>query len=407
MKKVIEVDNVGKKLCRSIKRGILYGISDSVRMGLGFPPPDLHTLRKDEFWALRNVSFNVGQGETVGLIGGNGSGKTTLLRLINGIYPLSEGKVTVRGRVAPLIGVGAAFHAHLSGRENIEINAALLGMSRQELKQALDSIVDFAEIPQSLGAPLASYSTGMIVRLGFAIAVHCNVDIILADEILAVGDVAFQAKCLKKISELRNKGVSTILVSHDMERILAHCDRALLVSNGKLLYNGEPLEGVNQYKNIHPQKVEDKHGKIVVSGIGGVEVINLELQSDDREDEVIYPSKDGSLVVKLKIENSGINRRVKVRTSIRASKFSAEPVFVSDALADDFELNLEKGSSTLECRLQQLNFINAKLSLDIQIRCSETNEVLYWVSQVPISSRSSKPPAGFLTYPTQFELRKT
>ena len=404
MSAIIEVDGVGKKLCRSLKRGIFYGLSDSLRMGLGFSLPSSTKLRKEEFWALKDISFSVNPGETIGLVGSNGSGKTTLLRLINGIYPLTEGKITIRGQVAPLIGVGAAFHPHLSGRENIAINAALLGMSRQELRKVLDAIVEFAEIRHSLGAPLASYSSGMKIRLGFAIAVHCNIDIILADEILAVGDAAFQAKCLKKISDLRKQGVSTLLVSHDTEVILAHSSRVVLLDKGSFQFSGDPSEGIAKYRALRPGEALVKDGREIVTGISGISVSEV-IMDPKKSDGLAFVSEEGSLRIKLCLLNQGEERAVVFRVSVRAPLVCAEPIFTNDS--DLCSYPLQRGSSELECKLTGLNIKNIELSVDVQIRCKKTDEMLYWISRLPVQTQRSKSLTGFLNYETKVELKQT
>ncbi len=190
------VEHVSKKYCKSLKRSMFYSLSDISRNMLGFGSHPSR-LRRDEFWALDDVSFEVKRGETLGLVGPNGAGKSTMLKMLNGIFWPDKGRITVRGRVGALIEVGAGFHPLLSGRENIYVNAAILGMGKKEVDRKFDSIVAFADIGDFLDAPVKHYSSGMFVRLGFAVAVHCDPDILLVDEVLAVGDTAFQSKCLR------------------------------------------------------------------------------------------------------------------------------------------------------------------------------------------------------------------
>ena len=233
---VLKVEGLSKKFCKSLKRSMLYGTNDVVRDMFGFPQ-NKSELRKDEFWALQDINFELKRGETLGLIGQNGCGKSTLLRLINGIFPPDKGKISINGRIGALIAVGAGFHPHMSGRENIYLNGTILGMTKAELKQKFDAIVDFAEIGDFIDSPVATYSSGMTVRLGFAIAIHCEPDILLIDEILAVGDAKFQRKCLNKIKDLRDKNnVSFILVSHNLQNIDAMCSQILFLDKGIQLY---------------------------------------------------------------------------------------------------------------------------------------------------------------------------
>lgn len=244
---VVSVRNVSKKFCRNLRRSMLYGIKDLSQNLFGIKP-DTTQLRKDEFWALDDVSFELHRGETLGLVGANGSGKTTLLRLLNGIFPPDKGTITIYGRVAALIAVGAGFHPHMTGRENIYLNGTVLGMKRAEIAQKFDQIVDFAEIEDFLEAPVSTYSSGMYVRLGFAIAIHAHIDILLVDEILAVGDAQFQRKCLNKIRAIRKQGAAIILVSHNMQNIEGMCSKAILFHHGKQLMSGSPKDVVPVYE---------------------------------------------------------------------------------------------------------------------------------------------------------------
>jgi len=245
---VIKVEGLHKKFCQSLKRSLFYGTMDATKSMFGFPIENVD-LRKKEFWALQNINFELKRGETLGLIGQNGSGKTTLLRLINGIFPPDKGKITINGRIGALIAVGAGFHPHMTGRENIYLNGTILGMTKVELKRKFDEIVDFAQIGEFIDSPVATYSSGMTVRLGFAIAIHCEPEIVLLDEILAVGDAKFQRKCLNKIKDLReNKDVSFILVSHNMQNIEAMCSKILFVDKGKQILAGIAQEVIPFYE---------------------------------------------------------------------------------------------------------------------------------------------------------------
>jgi len=243
---IIKVEGLYKKFCTSLKRSMLYGTLDAFKDMSGISTNTL--LRKREFWALQDINFEINKGEKVGFLGINGSGKTTLLRLLNGIFPPDEGKITIKGRIGALLAVGAGFHPYMTGRENIYLNATILGMSKNEITRRFDEIVDFAEIGDFLDAPVATYSSGMVVRLGFSIAVHGNVDIMLVDEILSVGDLAYQLKCLKKLSEFRVQGGTFIIVSHNMQVIRNSCKRAFWIENGILKKDGEVFTICDQYE---------------------------------------------------------------------------------------------------------------------------------------------------------------
>src|SRR5258708_1034601 len=203
-----------------------------------------------EMWALRNVSFEVKEGEALGIVGHNGAGKTTILRILAGITTPTAGEITIRGRLAALIEVSSGFHPELTGIENVYLHGAMLGMRRADIRRKLDSIVEFSGVGRYIDVPVKRYSSGMFVRLGFAIAAHLDPDILLLDEVLAVGDAAFQAKCLDRISELRKSGRTIVFISHDLAAVYRLCDRALLLSHGCILSEGPPRQVIDQYQQM-------------------------------------------------------------------------------------------------------------------------------------------------------------
>ena len=242
MKPIISVENLGK----------LYRIRQKVdnaptnfREVLTDLPRRLFKggvkTQAEDFWALKDVSFDIMPGERVGIIGRNGAGKSTLLKLLSRITEPTAGKITMRGRVASLLEVGTGFHGELSGRENIYLNGAILGMSRAEVTKKFDEIVDFAGVEEFLDVPVKRYSSGMYVRLAFAVAAHLEPEILIVDEVLAVGDMAFQKKCLGKMEEVSTgQGRTVLFVSHQMAAVRQLCDRCLLMGNGRLTEDGAP-----------------------------------------------------------------------------------------------------------------------------------------------------------------------
>ena len=208
-----------------------------------------------DFDALKHISFEVPHGITLGIIGRNGSGKSTLLKIIAGVYRASSGRVEVNGSTAPLIELGAGFHHELTGRENILINGLLLGLSKREIQRLEPSIIEFAEIGDFIDAPIKQYSSGMYMRLAFSVATAVNPDILLVDEILAVGDAAFRVKCFDRIGAFRDRGKTIILVSHDTDQIRQFCDRALVLHNGELVADDTPGVAIAHYEELtgHPQ----------------------------------------------------------------------------------------------------------------------------------------------------------
>jgi len=274
---VIKIEGASKKYAKGLKDTMLYGMGDLARNFIGVSSSP-GSLRKGEFWALKDISFEVKKGETVGIIGPNGSGKTTLLKLLTGIFLPDTGRIEVAGKVGALLEVGAGFHPMLTGRENIYVNGAILGMRKKEVDRKFASIVSFAGIGDFLDTPVKHYSSGMYVRLGFAVAVHSEPDILLVDEVLAVGDAKFQARCFRKLKEFRDEGRTILFVTHSTEQVVRHCDRAVLISNGMKYMEGEPKEVTNQYLDLlfgieedsHREKTEDRvKGAGPLAGAGG------------------------------------------------------------------------------------------------------------------------------------------
>jgi len=249
---IIEIENLGKRYLIGADREKYLSLRDQLaKTTHGF----LHRFgvkhhlvpRTEEFWALKDVSFSVQEGEVVGIIGRNGAGKSTLLKILSQITPPTEGKIICRGRIASLLEVGTGFHPELTGRENIYLNGAILGMTRAEIKRKFDEIVAFAEVEKFLDTPVKRYSSGMYVRLAFAVAAHLEPEILVVDEVLAVGDAVFQKKCLGKMREVAKQGRTVLFVSHNMQAIRLLCSRCVLLQYGKVVANGEPEDVSSSY----------------------------------------------------------------------------------------------------------------------------------------------------------------
>ena len=199
---------------------------------------------KDDFWALQDIDLDIAAGSTIGLVGANGSGKSTLLKVIGGIIQPNSGSVERRGRLAALLELGAGFHPDLTGRENVFLNGAILGLSRKQTEAYFDSIVEFSEIEEFIDTQVKFYSSGMYVRLAFSIAVHVDPDVLLVDEVLAVGDEPFQKKCMDKIREFQSEGRTIVLVSHSSSQIKELCDRVVVLSKGRAIFDGNAADGI-------------------------------------------------------------------------------------------------------------------------------------------------------------------
>ncbi|MBL1174991.1 ABC transporter ATP-binding protein [Pantanalinema sp. GBBB05] len=251
----IRVDNLGKKYLLSHQQeGRKYKslrdmMADNVK-SLGkriFGAEKAKNTNQEEFWALKNVSFDIQHGDRVGIIGRNGAGKSTLLKLLSRITEPTKGRINIQGRVASLLEVGTGFHPELTGRENIYLNGAILGMSREEIKRKFDAIVAFAEVEKFLDTPVKRYSSGMYVRLAFSVAAHLEPEILIVDEVLAVGDAQFQKKCLGKMEEVGREGRTVLFVSHNMQAISQLTNRCVLLHKGEIQFNGLTEQAVKLY----------------------------------------------------------------------------------------------------------------------------------------------------------------
>lgn len=257
---------------------------------------------RKEFWALNDISLTIQAGHTVALIGHNGSGKSTLLKVIGGIIDPTTGHVARRGRIAALLELGAGFHPDLTGRENVFLNASIMGLSRAETDARFDDILEFSGIGEFIDTQVKFYSSGMYVRLAFAVAVHTDPDLLLVDEVLAVGDEAFQRKCLDKIRSFQEEGRTIILVTHSLSQVPEMCDRAILLNRGEIVYDGEPREAVVQFRDI----LEDRRvaqiapGSSEVAREAAVHAVTAKATNRGPEDDLV---QGDDLVIDMDIEH--------------------------------------------------------------------------------------------------------
>jgi ABC-type polysaccharide/polyol phosphate transport system ATPase subunit len=318
----------------------------------------------EEFHALQGASLEIRHGECVGIVGQNGSGKSTLLKCMARILPADEGEVVVNGRVATLLELGAGFHQDLSGRENIYLNGAILGLSRREIDEAFDSIVDFAGVRGFLDTPVRNYSSGMYVRLGFAIAVHVDPDILLVDEVLSVGDAAFQEKSVARMRSFKQRGKTVVLVSHDLASIESLCERTLVLHEGRVIFDGETEEALEHYREIvatgqvpdAPAEQEGRTGDFrarvtdvrwVVAGVvrgapvppGSRATVEVEVAAVDDLVE------DGGLTVGVNVRREGVVHGVyETRTSWRGTYVAPPPPGASLHVTFALDLRLLTGT---------------------------------------------------------------
>ncbi len=250
MKNLIEVEKIsksyrmGERGFRSLRDSFHYWWVETLKKSASLDSKALH-----HFWALKDVSFNLRAGEAVGILGQNGAGKSTLLRILASLTDPTEGQAVIRGRIASLLEVGSGFHPDLTGRENIYLNGAFLGMNKREVAEQFDAIVQFSENEAFIDTPVKHYSKGMYTRLAFSVAAHLNADILLLDEVLEMGDLIFQKKAIQKMIERKKEGKAILFVSHDCERVRSLCERALCLKEGKLVFDGSMNEGMSHYLN--------------------------------------------------------------------------------------------------------------------------------------------------------------
>jgi lipopolysaccharide transport system ATP-binding protein len=351
---VVSVKGVSKKFCRDLKSSLFYGVQDIASELIG-GQRESDKLRPKEFWALNDVSFELRRGEAVGLVGPNGSGKTTLLRIISGLIRPDTGSVEVNGRLAPLIALGAGFNPILTGRENIYANMSILGVSKKEIDERFQEVVDFAEIGEAIDAPVQSYSSGMAARLGFASAIHTKPDILLIDEVLAVGDMKFRVKCYRKLAKLREEGTSFVLVSHDPNSILAVCDLGVYLLRGKVMATGATDLIMKKYEeDLFFKGGERSIGALFFPEKSENESLGLDITylcfKDDKGNMIESPISGESINFCIgckahnKIENVGVNILIREEFgegefTLRLNTFSDEESFT--VLPGEHEIQLK------------------------------------------------------------------
>lgn len=382
-KVAIKVENISKKYCKSLKRSMLYGMKDIGRNFLGMSSHS-ENLRKDEFWALDDVSFEVKKGETLGIVGPNGSGKTTLLKLLNGIFWPDKGKIAVKGKMGALIQVGAGFHPLLTGRENVYLNAAILGMTKKEVDKKFDSIVEFADIGDFIDTPVKYYSSGMFVRLGFAVAVHCEPDILLVDEVLAVGDINFQSKCFNKMGEMRKKEVTTILVSHSMIHITGFCNKVLYLNGGQTRYIGEAKRVIDSYKRDMRWKGALSHFSFEaddVKGTGLVRFTKIEFLDQNRH-PITEINAGIFLTLRIHYVTHQYIGHVDLDIAIRDDR--GEIFFRASSKAYKKKLIMYKGTGYVDVCFKGLHANNQNLLFYVTLWREDRSELFDWKRELPL-----------------------
>ncbi len=280
---LIEVENLSKKFCRDLKKSLWYGVKDIANELVG-RGNQIERLRPGEFLSVDSVSFELKRGECLGLIGPNGAGKSTLLKMLNGLIKPDKGRISIRGRIGALIELGAGFNPILTGHENIYVNGAVLGFTKDEIDRKLDDIVEFAEMREFIDTPVQNYSSGMKMRLGFAIASQMDPDVLLIDEVLAVGDVGFRAKCFNAINSMMEK-TAVIFVTHAMPQVSRICSDVMVMAHGKSAFLGKDIpKGIDKYYTFFDTEKE----RVIGSGKATVHSISLEANGVKDVDTLNY-----------------------------------------------------------------------------------------------------------------------
>lgn len=367
----ITIENLGKRYSIGRQRangdGIRHAIEGAMRHPLAwFRSRREAKLKQVDFWALRGVSLQIKRGEVVGIIGSNGAGKSTLLKLLSRITVPTEGRIRIRGRVASLLEVGTGFHPELTGRENIFLNGAILGMSRAEITRKFDQIVEFAEIDEFLDTPVKRYSSGMYVRLAFSVAAHLDPEILIVDEVLAVGDAAFQKKCLGKMGSFADTGRTILFVSHNVEAVRTLCQRVVWMKDGMVHKDGDTDEVIGDYfDNIATEKVQ-----AVTSPEYGLIVERVVLRNDLGEERRQFKPGD-DLIVEINYDAQKPLERPYITLGISGNNGSC---FTANMLLDGWRPEVLAGPGKLSCRFKSIPLFPQKYAVKLSIRAENGSD---------------------------------
>jgi ABC-2 type transport system ATP-binding protein len=353
--------------------------------------------RAVDFWALRDISYEVPQGNTVGLIGANGSGKTTLLKLIGGILRPTTGRITTRGRIAALLELGAGFHPELTGRENVYLNASILGLSRRETDRRFDDIVQFAELEEFIDNQVKFYSSGMYMRLGFAVAVHVDPGILLIDEVLAVGDEAFQRKCIDRVREFQKEGRTIVLVTHAVDRVRQICDRAIMLERGSVRASGDVGEVVREFRLAMLQQHAglDRVDVTREAEITGVEL----LDANGEPASLVTPGDSLQIQVEIRVNRPVGDPVVVINIHDTGDQF----IYGTTTEHHDIRLADTEGSKQrVTFDLKALPLVEGRYFVSIGVRSKDLSQMYDWHDQqYPFDIARSSEEEGRLFIPTE------
>ncbi|WP_294284021.1 ABC transporter ATP-binding protein [uncultured Chryseobacterium sp.] len=361
---LVSVQNVSKKFSMDMKSSLKYGALDIIKSTLGIKINK--DIRPNEFWAVKDISFELRRGECIGLIGHNGAGKSTLLKVLNGLYAPDKGQIVMRGKIGALIELGAGFNPILTGRENIYNNASILGFTKKEVEDKMASIIEFSEIEQFIDMPVQNYSSGMKVRLGFAIAAHLEPDILIIDEVLAVGDLGFVLKCFKKIDELL-PNTALIFVSHSMPMVARICNQIILMNHGKAQYQGSSIsEGIAQYY----EHFDDMSTATVLDNS---DITDIEVNTD----KVCFWGKEMKINLKLKVKN--LEKTPSIYFVIKDKEQRGVASFIYQ---DYVDINYDGQNLEFNIIIPKIELTNGTYNVDLAIFKTLFKGPLYRVSNI-------------------------
>jgi len=364
---LIRADGVGKKFCRSLKKSLFYGMQDVGYDILGINRSQ-SSLREAEFWANEDISFELKRGECLGLIGQNGAGKTTLLKMLNGLIKPDSGHIEMRGRVGAMIALGAGFNPILTGRENVYIAASVLGFGKQEVNRRFDEIVDFAGIEKFIDTPVQSYSSGMQVRLGFAVASSLDPDILLIDEVLAVGDVGFRTKCYNRIFEICNRA-AVIFVSHNMPQVDRLCSRAMVLTGGKEVFCGMTGKAINEYNKLFSLQSREWQIK------DGFSINHIAVNGKESGEKVMM---DGGAGLEIEINLNCPYVIEKAELTVSLLEKSYDLVSQASTRFQGDHVSLRKGENVIAAKVEKIMAGSGLKLLSIAIVNSENTNIIFW-----------------------------
>lgn len=361
---VIEVEGLWKRYDLHPAHSVARKVGRAVRRLRGLPPPE-------EFFALRDVSFRIGRGRVVGVIGPNGAGKSTLLKILCRVTAATRGRVAVHGRTAPLIDLGAGFHLDLTGRENTIINAVMLGMTRREVRQKYGEIVDFAGVGDFMDAQVKRFSWGMLMRLGFSVAVHSDPDILLVDEVLAVGDAVFRARCFERIRAMIRKGVTVLLVTHDPTQIQRLCTEVLYLDKGVLQFMGEAKEALGAYQAVASELsarqriLKSAAQALQREGSQACTVESVSFSANGQDGAKIVRMFD-DLTLRVRLRYNEPARQAGVRAELHSEAYGLVNAFFMMPEASG-EMVPKGAVQTFECRIPDIRLMGGAYHFDLHV----------------------------------------